>query len=101
MLGTTFITGIGVPLILVAQRRQDESRAMLRIEMHERLTHLDACIDDLKIKVLGESASRTELSALRADVIETINRIRTAISVDTSGLHDRIMRLEDVKFRES
>ena len=89
-----------LPFVLRGLNRQDAHRQGFREEMHERLSHLDQCVDDLKRQVLGEVASRGELAAAEARVADALNRMRAAISNDTTGLHDRIMRLEDWRLGE-
>lgn len=84
-----------MPFVLRGLSRQDVDRATFKTEMHDRLNHIDDCVDDLKGRVLGEMVSRAEVAANEARVIETLNRMRAAISGDTKGLHDRIMRLEN------
>jgi len=97
----TMVATIGVPVIINNMRGQNAHRETVRVEMHGRLNHLDECVDDLKKRVLGESASRAELARLQAEVVDTLNRMRLAISAETNGLHQRIMRLEDAKMREN
>lgn len=92
-------TGIGIPAILYMQKRQDDDRARLRNEMHDRINHLDACLDEVKERVLSATATRSEVLAVKADVMEIITRARAAISAETHGLHERVLRLEDINMR--
>jgi hypothetical protein len=66
--------------------------------MHERLSHLDDCIDTVQKLVIGKAVTREELAIMKADLTETLNRMRSAISQETSGLNQRIMRLESPHF---
>lgn len=99
-LGVGIASVLILPFVLRALNRQDIDRRDFRTEMHARLSHLDSCMDDVKVRVLGECASRAELASAEARLIDALNRMRMAISNDTTGLHDRIMRLEDWRLRE-
>lgn len=93
-LGIVVLSALVLPFVLRALNRQDADREKFRTEMHGRLTHLDECVDDLKRRVLGELCSRAELATAMVNMTDALNRMRAAISVDTNGLHERIMRLE-------
>jgi hypothetical protein len=58
------------------------------------LSHIDGCVDELKLKVERYTAG----AMTRVEVDATLLRMREAISGDTAGLHDRIMRLENPYF---
>lgn len=92
------VTGVGVPLIIYMLTRQDSDRKAKQEEIHERLGHLDRCIDDVRKTVLGKSVTREDFVAFKAEMTETLNRMRTAISTEASNLDKRIMRLEDPFF---
>ena len=97
-LGTSLFSAIVTPFLLRSLSRQDADRALLREEFHTRLNHLDSCFDALKAQVLGDTCTREDFAALQVNLNSTMDRMRTAISGDTNGLHARIMRLEDKFF---
>jgi hypothetical protein len=97
-LALAIITGVGIPLILFFMTRASADRVAKFGEMHQRLSHLDDCMDLLQKVVLGKAATREDILALRAEVNEIINRQRIAISSEANALHQRIMRLENRSF---
>lgn len=97
-LGVSLTSTLILPFVLRGLTRQDSDRATLRREFHERTDHLDACLDSLRNKVIGEACTKGELNALEARIESTLNRMRIAISGDTKGLHDRIFRIENIHF---
>lgn len=94
----SLIATLILPFILRGLSRQDTDRQTLKAEIHNRMDHLDSCLDDVRAKVLSEACTRADFAALEARLEGTMNRMRAAISSDTSGLHDRIFRLENVHF---
>lgn len=98
-LAVATLSTVILPFVLRGLNRQDADRQLLRTEIHDRLGHIDDCIDSLRARVVGETCTRADLSTLEARVEGTINRMRLAISNDTKGLHDRVLRLEDPFFR--
>lgn len=92
------ITGIGVPAIIFMLTRQDNDRKEKQEEIHERLGHLDRCLDDVRKTVLGKSVTREDLVSFKAEITETLNRMRAAISTEASNLDRRVSRLEDPFF---
>lgn len=62
---TTASSGILIPIILYIVGRQALLRTSSHTSLHERLDHIDACIDALRDRVVGEMATRTELEAVR------------------------------------
>jgi hypothetical protein len=93
------INGVGVPLIIFFVGQQRLDRKAQFEAMHERLTHLDDCIDTVQKLVIGKAVTREELVAMKAEINETLTRMRAAVSIETSGLHDRLMRLERPHFQ--
>lgn len=99
---TLVVTTLGtvmLPLVLRALNKQDADRTRLRDELHGRLDHLDACFDSLRARVMAENVTRKDLAEARAEINETLSRMRQAISADTNGLHDRIFRIEGKFFK--
>jgi predicted nucleic acid-binding Zn-ribbon protein len=80
----------------VGQQRSDR-KAQFEA-MHERLTHLDDCIDTVQKLVIGKAVTREELVAMKAEINETFTRMRAAVSQEANSLHQRIMRLESPHF---
>ena len=80
--------------------RQRAERQQEFGSVHKRMDHLDECFDMMRQRVLGEVASRKDFDALRAEIETTLNRMRAAISGETSELGKRIYRLEDKAFRQ-
>lgn len=104
MLGTLAVSSTStliLPFVLRGLTRQDNDRATLRREFHERTDHLDACLDSLRNKVIGEACTRGDLAVVEARLESTLNRMRVAISGDTKGLHDRLFRLENIYFHST
>ena len=97
-LGVSISSTIILPFVLRTLNRQDVDRANLRREFHERTNHLDACLDALRNRVVGEACTRGDMAALEARLEGTLNRMRAAISGDTHGLHERIFRIENHHF---
>lgn len=95
-LAVSISSSIILPFVLRALNRQDVDRANLRREFHERTDHLDACLDALRNRVVGEACTRADMSSLEARIEGTLSRMRSAISGDTHGLHERIFRLENI-----
>lgn len=94
----TVINGVGMPvLIWVLTQARTDRKAKFQ-EMHERLDHLDSCVDNVRSVVIGKGVTRDDLLAFKAEITEIITRQRLAISAETTGLHDRIMRLESPFF---
>jgi hypothetical protein len=54
---------------------------------YKRLDHIDDCLDHLKMIVVGTTATRGDLDA-------RLLTLRSDIAKDTTGLHDRLFRLE-------
>lgn len=98
-LAAVILSGAGVPFILRTLGRQDFDRQTLRAEMHEKFNHLDYCVDDLKKRVLSETCSRADVLLVKAETNDSLNRVRLAVSNETHGLHQRIMRLESAVLR--
>lgn len=98
IVAVAIITGCGIPILIHNLSRQDSDRRAKFNEMHTRMDHLDNCLDSLRNTVLGTAVRREDFVALKADTIESLNRMRSAISNETNGLHDRIMRLENKTF---
>lgn len=63
-----------------------------------RLDHLDDCIDSVRTVVLTKGVTREELASFRLEIEETMTRMRSAVSQDTNGLHQRLMRIEQPFF---
>lgn len=63
-------------------------------EVHDIVKHLDECMDSLKVEVAGKMVTEAQLAQHRMEMQEMITRVRTAISQDTNGLHERLLRLE-------
>lgn len=97
-LGVTTVSTLMLPFVLRGLNKQDADRARLRDELHERLTHLDACFDTLRVRVMAESITRTDLAEARVEWNETLTRMRAAISAEHHGLHERLFRVEDRLF---
>jgi hypothetical protein len=97
-LALLIINGIGIPLTIFFVGQQRSDRKAQFDAMHERLSHLDDCIDTVQKLVIGKAVTREELAIMKADLTETLNRMRSAISQETSGLNQRIMRLESPHF---
>lgn len=93
------LSGIGFPVLAFIMNRQDADRKGLREEIHSRLNHLDECIDSVRGIVQSHAVTKAELSSCRAEINDTLTRMRQAISADTNGLHDRLMRLEEPFFK--
>jgi ferritin-like protein len=96
----TVINGMGVPVLIWVLTQARADRKAKFEEMHERLTHLDTCLDDVRNVVIGSGVTRADLVAFKADITEIISRQRLAISAETTGLHDRIMRVENYFFAQ-
>jgi len=88
-----FSSGLGMPVVLYLIGRSHSQRAAAEANDEARMDHLDECIDDLKLRVLGSSVTRGDLDA-------ALLRLREGITADTNGLHQRIMRLENIYLRE-
>lgn len=97
--GIALVTGIGIPLMTFWMARQDADRREKFTEMHKRLDHLDTCIDDVRGIVYHKGVTREEFIAFKADMTEIITRMRSAVSNETNGLHQRLMRLEQPFFK--
>jgi hypothetical protein len=95
-----FVNGIGIPLLIFNMTRQDRDRSIKFEEVHKRLDHLDDCVDTTQKLVLGKAVTREDFASMKAEINETLTRMRTAISIETTGLHDRIMRVENQYFRK-
>lgn len=85
----TVLTCVGIPLLIYNLSKQDTDRAVRFREMHNRMDHLDECIDGMQRVVTGGMMTRVEVTAALLD-------LREGIASDTRGLHDRIMRLENI-----
>lgn len=96
----TVINGMGVPVLIWILTQARADRKAKFEEMHERLNHLDTCVDDVRNVVVGSAVTRGELMAFKADITEIISRQRIAISTESNGLHERIMRLESYFFAQ-
>jgi hypothetical protein len=92
------INGVGVPLIIFFVSMQRADRKAQFQEMHERLSHLDDCIDTVQKLVIGKAVTREELVIMKADLTDTLNRMRLAISQEANSMNQRIMRLESPHF---
>lgn len=95
ILSVTLINGAIIPFVLVKQKEATEHRASIMDKLDTHMTHLDACIDDLKYQVVGEAIKRSDFEHYKADINEALTLMRATISNDTKGLHDRIMRIEN------
>lgn len=91
-----FCTGLGVPFIIAFIKRGDERRTEMRNSIDERLRFLDGAIDDLKTRVLSQACSRADVADLRAEINETITRVRSAITAEMTALNVRVTRVEDL-----
>lgn len=87
------LTGLGIPVLGLMMRRQDNHRERAFSAIQAQLDHLDGCMDELKERVLGMTVSRAELQ-------EALARQRSEIGGDTHGLHERIFRLENAHFEQ-
>lgn len=97
------VVAIGMGLLGVMLRRQDNHRDQNFGAVHAKLSHIDECMDDLKEKVLGSMATRQELKTAETEVLALVHvetsRLRSEIGRDTSGLHERLMRLENLALK--
>lgn len=73
-----------------------ETHAQL-VSISTDMKHLDECFDDLRVKVAGEMATRTDLTAARVDMQSIITRMREAVSSEIRTACDRIKRIEDIE----
>lgn len=87
-----------MPFIFRGLTRQDEDRQAMKQEMHARLDHLDHCIDETKLIVLGKMVTRDEMNAYKLEVQSIVSRIREAASVEYKTMNDRMMRVENKVF---
>jgi hypothetical protein len=94
----TILSGLTMPFLIQRLGRQDVDRQTLRQEIHERLDHLDTCMDETKRLVLGKMVHRTDLETYKNELQITMTRMREAITADHKALHDRLMRLESRYF---
>lgn len=94
------VSGLGMPVALYIITRGAKHREELHNDLSEKLTHLDNCLDNVRNIVLSKGVTREDFERFRAEINETITRVRGAVSAETTGLHDRIMRLEAPWFRE-
>jgi hypothetical protein len=99
-IGIAVVTGIGIPLMTFWMARQDSDRREKFKEMHSRLDHLDVCLDGVRETIYSKGVNREELIHFKADMTEAINRMRAAISAETTALGQRIYRLEDRQLGE-
>jgi hypothetical protein len=93
------ISGVGTPVALFIITRAANHREAMHNDLSERLIHLDNCLDDVRNIVLSKGVTREDFERFRAEINETMTRQRGAISTETAGLHDRIMRLEAPWFK--
>lgn len=101
-LATAIIAGLGFPAVGFILKRQDQHRterfgAMIDglNAVHDKIDHIDKCVDDLKERVLGNTVSPATLETHKAEMRAALAEQRGQISNDTNGLHQRIFRLED------
>lgn len=99
-IATLLVAGVGVPLLIFMSSRQDADRHAKFGDMHARLDHLDGCVDEVRGIVMSKGVTREDLMSHKSEILDTINRMRLAVSSETTGLHQRIMRLEDRYFKE-
>jgi hypothetical protein len=93
------ISGLGMPVALFVISRGTKRREDLHNDLSERLIHLDECLGNVRDTVLSKGVTREDFERFRAEINETMTRQRSAISAETTGLHDRIMRLEAPWFK--
>jgi hypothetical protein len=98
MIVLTILNGAILPIVIHFNSKSNVDRKERFDAIHERLNHLDDCMDTTQKLVIGKAATREDIASLKAEVIETMNRMRAAISAETTGLNGRIMRLEDRAF---
>lgn len=98
-LGFLVINGIGMPVVIWNMNRAGTDRQAKFEALHKRLDHLDECVDGVSSLVMSKGVTRDDLLGFKAEITDIINRQRAAISVETNGLHDRIMRLETPYFK--
>lgn len=97
--GFLIINGVAVPVLMLYLNRAGADRQAKFDALHKRLDHLDACVDGVSSLVMSKGVTRDDLLGFKAEITDIINRQRAAISVETNGLHDRIMRLETPFFK--
>ena len=85
------MAGVLTPVLIVVLNAH-------RNERNRRLDHLDECFDDMKTRILGELVTKKDLDAYSIEMGQTLSRMREAISKETNGLHERLMRLENGYF---
>jgi SMC interacting uncharacterized protein involved in chromosome segregation len=99
------VSAVGMPAVLLVLNRMWATRDKHQQEQRDRYAHLDECFDSLKAIVLAKTVTRDDIGILRADIKadlsnfraefnETLTRVRAAISTETDGLHQRLMRIE-------
>lgn len=85
--GLLFCAGIGTPVVVLLVSLHHKSRGDRFDKIDGRLDHIDECLDRLRVTVAGSAVTRSEMDA-------RLLNLREAVSADTNGLHERIMRLE-------
>jgi hypothetical protein len=92
-----FIIAVFVPILLFNMKRQDTDRAA-------RFKHLDDCIDDtkknvieLKERIAGQAVTRADLERALMGIRAEINMERLERERSSQGMHDRVMRLENIQ----
>lgn len=91
------VGAVFMPILVFLIQRQDRDR-------REHFKHLDDCIDATRkeiIKLTNEIAStgvsRSDLERAQIGLRAEINMERLERERNTNGLHDRILRLEDIQ----
>jgi hypothetical protein len=94
------VTGIGIPVLIHHLRKQDDDRRERFKRLHERIDHLDECVDRVNGIVVGKAVTREDLNAMRIELMEVMRQQRSDIQQETNGLHARISRLENPYFEQ-
>lgn len=96
----SLFNGIGMPIIIFQLNRQESIRKKQFDDIHERMSHLDSCFDTVRQRLYQEVANKAELREIKADTLEALNRMRAAISNETSRIETRVTRIEDKYLRD-
>jgi hypothetical protein len=88
-----------MPILVWQITRQDRDR-------RERFKHLDECIDATRKEVIrlnnqiaGTGVTRADLERMQIGLRAEIGMERLERERSSNGLHDRLMRLEDIQLR--